>query len=374
LTKEDIIKAVPKVLLHDHLDGGLRPETIIELAKDLKYDKLPTKDSAELAEWFHRGANKGNLIEYLQGFEHTTAVMQTKEALERVAYEMMEDMKSDNVCYVETRFAPVFHIQNGLWYEDIVSSVLEGLERGKRDFGVGYGLILCGMRNMKNTLEIAELAVNFKKQGVIGFDLAGEEGGYPPKKHIEAFQFIQRANFNITVHAGEAFGKESIWQAIQWCGAHRIGHATHLIEDFTLDKDGNVVGFGDLAQYVLDKRIPLEICLLSNVHTGAVDKIENHPFGLLFKEKYRVTLNTDDRLMSDTTMTKEFLNAIDVFNLNLEDLEKITLNSMKSAFIPYKERLHYIYNVIKPGYQKMKDKLLSFQSYPENHEKAVHKL
>jgi adenosine deaminase len=374
LTKEEIIKSVPKVLLHDHLDGGLRPETIIELAKDLRYTKLPTKDAGELAEWFHRGANKGNLVEYLQGFEHTTAVMQTKEALERVAYEMMEDMKNDNVCYVETRFAPVFHTQKGLWYEEIVSAVLEGLERGKRDFCVGYGLILCGMRNMKNTLEIAELAVNFKKQGVIGFDLAGEEGGYPPKKHIEAFQFIQRANFNITIHAGEAFGKESIWQAIQWCGAHRIGHATHLIEDFTLDKDGSVVGFGDLAQYVLDKRIPLEICLLSNVHTGAVDKIENHPFGLLFKEKYRVTLNTDDRLMSNTTMTKEFLVAIDIFNLTLDDLEKITINSMKSAFIHYNERLHYIYNVIKPGYQKMKDKLLSFKSYPENHEKAVHKL
>jgi len=374
LTKEEIIKSVPKVLLHDHLDGGLRPETIIELAKDLRYTKLPTKDAGELAEWFHRGANKGNLVDYLQGFEHTAAVMQTKEALERVAYEMMEDMKNDNICYVETRFAPVFHTQNGLWYEDIVSAVLEGLERGRKDLGVGYGLILCGMRNMKNTLEIAELAVNFRNEGVVGFDLAGEEGGYPPKKHIEAFQFIQRANFNITIHAGEAFGKESIWQAIQWCGAHRIGHATHLIEDFTLDKDGNVVGFGDLAQYVLDKRIPLEICLLSNVHTGAVDKIENHPFGLLFKEKYRVTLNTDDRLMSDTTMSKEFLVAIDVFNLNLEDLEKITLNSMKSAFIQYKERLHFIYNVIKPGYQKMKDKLLSFKSYPENHEKTVHKL
>lgn len=372
MNKEDIIKAVPKVLLHDHLDGGLRASTIIELAEEYKYKKLPTKNPGELAEWFHRGANKGNLVEYLQGFEHTIAVMQTKEALERAAYEMMEDMKNDNVCYVETRFAPVFHTQNGLWYEEIVSAVLAGLERGKQDFGVGYGLILCGMRNMKNTLEIAELAVNFRKKGVVGFDLAGEEGGYPPKKHIEAFQFIQRANFNITIHAGEAFGKESIWQAIQWCGAHRIGHATHLIEDIMLDKEGNVVAFGDLAQYVLDKRIPLEICLLSNVHTGAVDRIENHPFGVLFKEKFRVTLNTDDRLMSDTTMTKEFLVAIDVFNLNLEDLEKITINSMKSAFIPYKERLHYIYDVIKPGYQKMKDKLLSFQTFTKSNEKTVH--
>jgi adenosine deaminase len=374
LTAEEIIKSVPKVLLHDHLDGGLRPHTIIDLAKSLKYNKLPTKDPGELAVWFHRGANKGNLVEYLQGFDHTTAVMQTKEGLERVAYEMMEDMKNDGVCYVETRFAPVFHTSKGLYNEDVVTAVLNGLEKGAKDFGVGFGLILCGMRNMKNTLEIAELAVNFRNQGVVGFDLAGEEGGFPPKKHIEAFQFIQRANFNITVHAGEAFGKESIWQAIQWCGAHRIGHATHLIEDVSIDEKKNAVGYGDLAQYVLDKRIPLEICLLSNVHTGAIDKVENHPFGIFYKEKFRVTINTDDRLMSDTNMTKEFLTAIQYFNLNLEDVEKITINSMKSAFIPYKERLNYIYKIIKPGFQKMKDNLLSFKNYSETHEEIIHKL
>jgi len=357
LTTVQIVKSVPKVLLHDHLDGGLRPRTIIELAKDTGYKKLPTNDPEELAVWFHRGANKGNLVEYLQGFEHTTAVMQSKDALKRVAYEMMEDMKNDNVCYVETRFAPVFHTNKGLYQEDVVTAVLEGLEEGKKDFGVGYGLILCGMRNMKNNLEIAELAVNFRNQGVVGFDLAGEEGGYPPKKHIEAFQFIQRANFNITIHAGEAFGKESIWQAIQWCGAHRIGHATRLKEDISLDKEGNVVSFGDLAQYILDKRIPLEICLLSNVHTGAVDSIENHPFGIFFKEKFRVTINTDDRLMSNTTLTKEFLTAIEIFNITLDDVEKITINSMKSAFIKYNERLDYIYNIIKPGYQKIREQI-----------------
>lgn len=371
MTTEIILRTIPKVLLHDHLDGGLRPQTIIELADEMKYKKLPTKDPAELAEWFHRGANKGNLVEYLQGFEHTTAIMQTKEALTRVAYEMMEDMKNDGVVYVETRFAPVFHTNKGLYLEDTVKAVLEGLEMGKRDFGVGYGLILCGMRNMKNTLEIAELAVNFRRDGVVGFDLAGEEGGYPPKKHIEAFQFIQRSNFNITIHAGEAFGKESIWQAIQWCGAHRIGHATRLIEDIVLDNNGNVVAFGDLAQYVLDKRIPLEICLLSNVHTGAVDKIENHPFGIFYREKFRVTLNTDDRLMSDTTMTKEFMTAVKYFNLNFDDFEKITINSMKSAFIPYKERLHYIYNVIKPGYQKMREQILSFNNIIGENEKVI---
>ncbi len=374
MTIEQIVKSVPKVLLHDHLDGGLKPQTIIDLAKEISYKKLPTSNHSELGEWFHRGANKGNLVEYLQGFEHTIAVMQTKQSLERIAYEMMEDMKNDGVCYVETRFAPVFHTTKGLYQEDVVNAVLEGLEKGKKDFGVGYGLILCGMRNMKNTLEIAELAVNFRNQGVVGFDLAGEEGGYPPKKHIEAFQYIQKANFNITIHAGEAFGKESIWQAIQWCGAHRIGHATRLKEDISFDKEGNVVGFGELAQYVLDKRIPLEICLLSNVHTGAVDKIENHPFGILFKEKFRVSINTDDRLMSNTTMTKEFLTAIDVFNITLDDIEKITINSMKSAFINYKERLNYIYDVIKPGYQKIRENLLSLKNIPVNHEKAVHKL
>lgn len=371
MNTEEIIKTIPKVLLHDHLDGGLRPQTIIDLADELNYKKLPTKDPAELAEWFHRGANKGNLVEYLQGFEHTTAVMQTKESLERVAYEMMEDMFKDGVVYVETRFAPVYHRQKGLYYEESVNAVLSGLEKGKKDFGVGYGLILCGMRNMKDTIDIAELAVNFRNEGVVGFDLAGEEGGYPPKKHIEAFQYIQRANFNITIHAGEAFGKDSIWQAIQWCGAHRIGHATRLIEDIVLDGNGNVIKFGDLAQYVLDKRIPLEICLLSNLHTGAVDKLENHPFGILFKEKFRVTLNTDDRLMSDTTMTKEFLTAIEYFNLSFDDFEKITINAMKSAFIPYKDRLHYIYNVIKPGYQKMRERILSFNNRKGENEKTI---
>ena len=356
LTRE-LINSVPKVLLHDHLDGGVRPQTIIELADELKYSKLPTRDVGELANWFYVGANKGSLVEFLKGFEHTTAVMQTKEGLERVAYEMMEDMKSDGVAYIETRFAPVFHLTKGLYLEDTVTAVLAGLEKGKRDFGVGYGLILCGMRNMKNTLEIAELAVNFREDGVVGFDLAGEEGGYPPKKHLEAFQFIQRSNFNITIHAGEAFGKESIWQAIQWCGAHRIGHATRLLEDIVLDDDGEVVSFGELAQYVLDKRIPLEICLLSNLHTGAVDQLDNHPFGILFKEKFRVTINTDDRLMSNTDLTNEFLTAVKYFNLSIDEIEKITINAMKSAFIPYKERLRYIYDIIKPGYQKVRSQI-----------------
>jgi adenosine deaminase len=358
---EEIIRSVPKVLLHDHLDGGLRASTVIDLAKDLKYNKLPTTDPDELSKWFHKGANKGNLVEFLQGFEHTCAVMQTKEALERIAFETIEDMYNDGVCYLETRFSPVFHTNKGLYYEDIISAVLEGLERGKTKYGVGYGLILCGMRNMKNTLEIAELAVNFRNQGVVGFDLAGEEGGYPPKKHIDAFQFIKRENFYITIHAGEAFGKESIWQAIQMCGAHRIGHATRLIEDMIFDENHKIVALGNLAQYILDTRLPLEICLLSNMHTGAVDKLENHPFIHFYREKFRVFLNTDDRLMSDTNLTKEYLTATELFGISLDDIEKLNINAMKSSFLPHKERLKYIYNVIKPGYQKMRENLLSLK-------------
>lgn len=355
---DSLIRSVPKVLLHDHLDGGLRPRTVIELAKEAKYGELPTTDPGELAEWFHRGANRGSLPMYLEGFAHTTALMQTEEALERVAYEMMEDMRKDGVVYVETRFAPVFHTDKGLHWDDVVNAVLKGLERGKTDFGVEYGLIICAMRNMRLSQEMAELAVDYRTRGVVGFDLAGEEGGFPPKKHVDAFHYIQRENFNITVHAGEAFGKESIWQAIQWCGAHRIGHATRLIEDIGVEKDDpmKITRMGYLAQYVLDKRLPLEICLTSNVHTGAVDSIENHPFGLLFRYKFRVTLNTDDRLMSDTTLSKELLVAHKTFRLTLDDLEKLTINAMKSAFLPYNRRIEVIYNVIKPGFVKARQR------------------
>ncbi len=351
---EKLIRSLPKALLHDHLDGGLRPKTIIELAKDMGYDKLPTTDPGELAEWFHRGAQRGSLPLYLEGFVHTTGVMQTDEGLERVAYEMMEDMHNDGVVYVETRFAPVFHTERGLHWEEIVTAVLRGLEKGKKDFGVEYGLIICAMRDMTLSQEMAELAIDFRERNVVGFDLAGEEGGYPPKKHVDAFHYIQRENFNITIHAGEAFGKESIWQAIQWCGAHRIGHATRLVEDMSISDDDptEVENMGYLAQYVLDKRIPLELCLTSNVDTGAVKSVEEHPFGIYHRYKFRVTLNTDDRLMSNTNLTREYKLAADAFKLNLHDLEKLSLNAMKSAFVPYKKRIDLIYNVIKPGFQR----------------------
>jgi adenosine deaminase len=351
------LQAIPKVLLHEHLDGSIRPETVVELAKDAKYAKLPTADPSSLADWFYQGAYRGDLAGYLEGFAHTIAVTQTPEALERIAYEQVEDLKNDGVVYVETRFAPVFHTKKGLTNLDVVSAVLKGLERGQRDFKIPTGLIVCAMRDMKISLEIAELAVDFRDRGVVGFDLAGEEGGYPPKKHIDAFHYIQRQNFNITVHAGEGYGKESIWQAIQYCGAHRIGHGTRLIDDIVVT-EGAATKLGGLAQYILDKRIPLEICLSSNVHTGAIHALAEHPFKVLYQQQFRVTLNTDNRLMSRTSMSNEFQLAVDTFGLGLDDLEKITINAMKSSFLPYAERIRVIYTVIKPGYAKVR--------YPES--------
>src|SRR5437867_9390841 len=349
----EFIRSLPKVLLHDHLDGGLRPDTIIELAKSSGYDRLPSTNASHLAEWFHVNAACGSLPQFLQGFEHTCGVMQTEEALERVAYEMLEDMKKDGVVYVETRFAPLLHTRRGLHLENVVEAAIRGMERGKKDFGVHYGLIFCALRNMPPELtdQVARLAVAFRPHGVVGFDLAGEEGGYPPKKHVDAFHYIQRENFNITIHAGEGFGKESIWQAIQWCGAHRVGHATRLVEDMEV-KDGNVTSMGTLSRYILDKRIPLEICLTSNVHTGAVKALEEHPFGILYQQRFRVTLNTDNRLMSNITLTDEYRKAADVFGLSLADLERITINAMKSAFIPYEQRVALIANALRPGFAR----------------------
>ena len=352
----DQLKSLPKVLLHEHLDGVLRPRTIVELADDIGYAGLPTRDPQALETWFHLGANQGSLAKYLEGFAHTIAVMQTEEALERVAHEQAEDLSQDGVVYFETRFAPVFHTARGLTHQQAVSAVLRGMARGQRDFGIRSGLIICAMRNMNVSLEMAELAVDFRDRGVVGFDLAGEEGGFPPKKHVEAFHYIQRENFNITIHAGEGFGKESIWQAIQYCGAHRIGHGTRLIDDIAV-ADGKVVKLGDLAQYVLDKRIPLELCLISNVHTGAAPSLEQHPFKIFYQARFRVTLNTDNRLMSDTSMTREFEAATQTFGLTLDDFEKISINAMKSAFLPYDRRCDVIYKVLKPGYARIRQEL-----------------
>ncbi|MCX6357038.1 MAG: adenosine deaminase [Candidatus Aureabacteria bacterium] len=349
----EIIRKLPKVLLHDHLDGGLRIETIIELAKKEKCP-LPSDDPVKLLDWFHRGANQGDLRLYLETFKVIYAILQTEEALERVAYESMLDLGEDNVAYVETRFAPFFHTGKGLTHDRVMEAVLRGLRMGERETGIRWGVIVCSMRGTDWSMPMAELAVKYRDQGAVAFDIAGDEAGYPAKKYVDAFHYCQRENFNITIHAGEAFGKESIWQAIQWCGAHRIGHGTRLVDDFVIE-NGKVTGMGTLAQYVLDTRIPLECCLSSNIHTAAAESLAAHPFKLFFENRFRVTLNTDNRLMSDTSMSKELQIAAREYGLSIRDIEIITLNAMKSAFIHYDERCDIIYNILKPAFAKYRD-------------------
>ena len=343
----DIIKKIPKVELHDHLDGGLRPQTVIDLAK--KQDvAIPSSDAAELASWFEKGCKLKSLPLYLQTFAVTTSVMQTEEALQRVAYEAVLDWHRENIVYGEIRFAPALHTKLGLTMDDVVRAVLSGMEQGRKETGVQFGVLLCAMRDESPnlSLEIAKLAVAYRDRGVVGFDLAGDEKGNPPKEHLDAFQFIRKKNFNITIHAGEAFGLDSIWQAIEVCGAHRIGHGTRLVDDMSLD-GVKIESMGELAHFVQDKRIPLEMCLSSNIGTGAASSFGTHPFPILFRNHFRVFLCTDNRLMSNTTLTKEMEIAADTFGLSLKDLEKISVNAMKSAFIHHEQKLDLIYEVIK---------------------------
>ncbi len=349
---QEKIKSLPKVELHYHLDGGVRPETIIELAGETGLE-LPEKEPEKLAEWFHRGADRKSLSLYLEGFSLTCGVMQTAPALSRIAREAIEQLSDDGVVYAEIRFAPILHQERGLTLEEIVFAVLSGLEEGRRKTGVEFGLILCAMRHQSGDLsmEMAELAVSFRNRGVVGFDIAGDEFGHPPKRHIDAFQYIRSKNFNITVHAGEAFGVESIWQAIQICGAHRIGHATRLTENLAYH-GRKIERMGTLAEFVRDRRIPLEVCLSSNIQTGAASSVKTHPFGLFYRNSFRVMLCTDNTLMSNTSLAKEMMLAVEAFDLELKDLEKLTINAMKSAFIHYDERLKLIYDVIKPGFKE----------------------
>jgi adenosine deaminase len=349
----ETLRAAPKVLLHDHLDGGLRPGTIVELARDQKYTGLPTTDPGELARWFHASAATGSLSLYLRGFAHTIAVMQTVEAIERVAYECGEDLARDGIVYAEVRYAPVFSTQGGLNLEQVVDAVVSGFERAEGRYPITLRQIICAMRDRTDSLEMAELAIAFRERGVVGFDIAGEEAGHPPKAHLEAFQLCRRENFSITIHAGEAFGPPSIWQALQYCGAHRIGHGVRLIEDMAI-VEGTVVKLGPLAEYIKDKRIPLELCPSSNVDTGAVPSLEEHPIRQFMEQRFRVTVNTDNRLMSDVTLSEEFRRLSRAFALTLDDVEKLTLNAMKSAFIGYDDRLTHIYGRIKPGFAKLR--------------------
>ncbi|SNS25213.1 adenosine deaminase [Actinomadura meyerae] len=350
-TLEDIRRA-PKVLLHDHLDGGVRPATIIELARDTGYADLPATDPDELRTWFEEASNSGSLERYLETFSHTVGVMQTAEALTRVAYECAEDLAADGIVYAEVRYAPEQHLGRGLTLEQVVEAVLDGFARARRDFGIRVGTLVTAMRHQARSMEIAELAVRYRDLGVVGFDIAGAEAGYPPTRHLDAFEYLQRENAHFTIHAGEGFGLPSIWQAIQWCGADRLGHGVRIIDD--IEVEGSDARLGRLADYVRDKRIPLEMCPTSNIQTGAAKSIAEHPIGLLRRLSFRVTVNTDNRLMGGTSLSQEFAKLTEAFGYGWDDLQWFTVNAMKSAFAPFNERLELINGVIKPGFAQLK--------------------
>jgi adenosine deaminase len=344
----------PKVLLHDHLDGGVRPRTVIELADAAGYAGLPTTDEHDLSRWFVDAANSGSLERYLETFAHTVGVMQDADALARVAAECAEDLAADGIVYAEVRYAPELHVTRDLDLPAVVEAVNAGFREGERRAAaaghqIRVGALLTAMRHAARSMEIAELAVRYRDEGVVGFDIAGAEAGHPPTRHLDAFEYLQRENAHFTIHAGEGFGLPSIWQAIQWCGADRLGHGVRIIDDITVAPDGTAT-MGRLAAYVRDKRIPLEMCPTSNVMTGAAKSIEDHPIGLLRQLYFRVTVNTDNRLMSGTSLTQEFEQLAAAFGYGLRDFRWFTVNAMKSSFLPFDERLAFINEVIKPGY------------------------
>jgi adenosine deaminase len=324
---ERVIQRLPKTDLHCHLDGCLRPRTIVELA-EAQGVKLPTRSLRQLTRLLQAGRRTRNLEEYLRIFDITLSVLQEKEALYRVAYELAEDAAAENVCHLEVRYSPILHRKKRLTFEEIVDTVIAGLRDAGRKYGMTTGVIICGIRSMdpKFSLLLAELAVAYKGKGVLAFDLAGQEKDYPAKAHRSAFELILKNNINSTVHAGEAFGPASIGQALHYCGAHRIGHGTRLHED------------RDLLQYVNDHRVPLEMCLTSNLQTGTVTHLRDHPFGVYFRQGLRVTVNTDNRLMSNTTVTEELKLAVRAFRLSPYELKRIVINGLKSSFLPYADK------------------------------------
>ncbi|MGO4341321.1 adenosine deaminase [Pedococcus sp. 2YAF34] len=368
---EDQILRAPKALLHDHLDGGLRPQTIVEIADEVRYGGLPATDAESLGTWFRESADSGSLERYLETFDHTLAVMQTADGLRRVAKECVLDLAADGVVYAESRYAPEQHLQAGLALEDVVEAVNEGFRQGEKEAAaVGTPIrvtaLLTAMRHAAKSTEIAELAVRYRDQGVAGFDIAGAEAGFPPTRHLDAFEYLRRENAHFTIHAGEAFGLPSIWEAIQWCGADRLGHGVRIVDDIlvndrpfaadpakALAADREDIYLGLLAAYVRDTRIPLEMCPSSNVQTGAAESVALHPITLLKRLRFRVTVNTDNRLMSGTSMSREMGLLVDEAGWTMDDLRWVTINAMKSAFIPFDERLAIIDGVVKPGYDAL---------------------
>jgi len=354
----DTIRRAPKGLLHDHLDGGLRPSTIVDLAAEYGYLGLPTTDPAELAAWMRRGADRKSLELYLETFAHTVGVMQERDAIVRVSTECVEDLAADGVVYAEIRYAPELSVERGLTLDEVVEANLDGFRLGmERAAAAGHPIVMkvlvTAMRQFARSREIAELAVRWRDAGVVGFDVAGPEAGYRPTKYLDAFDYIRHENFHLTIHAGESFGLPSIHEALQDCGAERLGHGVRIVDDIHVEPDGSVA-LGRLATFVRDRRIPLEMCPTSNVHTGAVASVADHPIDLLRRLRYRVTVNTDNRLMSDVTLSSEFAALDEAFGIGLGEMEWLTINALKSAFAPFDERLRIINEVIKPGYARVR--------------------
>lgn len=329
-------ESLPKTDLHVHLDGSLRLSTILDLAERNGVD-LPAKTDAELRRVMHLGENTGSLVEYLKAFDVTLKVLQTEDALVRVARELGEDAARENVRYMEVRYAPMLHTQQGLRLTAVVEAVLEGLWQAKREFGIESNVILCGIRNIspERSLEMAQLAVAYKGRGIVAFDLAGAEYDYPPKHHLPAFQLVRDNNINVTIHAGEAYGPASIHQAIHVCGAHRIGHGCRLRED------------GDLLHYVNDHRIALECCPSSNVQTGAVRDLESHPLKLYNDLGIRVTINTDNRLITDTTVSNELWLCHTKLGMSVDEINHMILNGFKAAFMPFHVKQSWVRRIGK---------------------------
>jgi len=349
----DQIKRVPKALLHDHLDGGLRPETIIEIAQQIGYKKLPTDDPKQLADWFEESCNSHSLVRYLETFSHTIAVMQSKEAIIRVSRECAIDLARDGVVYAEVRGAPELFTEQGLTLDQVVEATLEGYKQGMAEAAregnkIRVESLLCGMRQNDRSQEAAAAVVKYRNKGVVGFDIAGPEDGFPPTNQLETFEYLRKENAHFTIHAGEAYGLPSIWEAIQICGAERLGHGVRIIDD--IDFSGDKPKLGPLASYVRDRRIPLELCPTSNLQTGAAKTYSDHPIGMLAKLRFRVTLNTDNRLMSRTSMSNEMSECVKSFGWKFADLQRVTVNALKSSFIPFEERLEIIEKVVKPAY------------------------
>jgi adenosine deaminase len=360
LTKQptaEQIKRLPKALLHDHLDGGLRPQTIIDIAKEIGHT-LPTTDAAELAEWFRNSCDSGSLVLYLETFAHTVAVMQRREDINRVARECAVDLARDGVVYAEVRMAPELLTEKGLTLSQVVEVILEGFRAGeveaKRESRViRVTLLLCGMRQNNLSQEVAELAVKYRDQGVVGFDIAGPEDGFPPSDQLDTFEFLRRENAHFTIHAGEAYGLPSIWEAIQLCGAERLGHGVRIIDD--IDFNHTPARLGRLSAYLRDRRVPLEMCPSSNIQTGVTDSFANHPLAKLSKLRFRTTINTDNRLMSATSMSNEMTQMVKQCGWTFQDLQRVTINALKSAFIPFEERLAIIEGVIKPDFARISE-------------------